>query len=340
MDISYIRRILGGASFKKLASVVDKVCEKTGKNRLSVFLDILRCTKKYGAGYYDYLIFGFYELPAEKRATYVTRMISRKLNLFLNDAEYMHCFDNKDEFNEIFAKFIRRGWIRADRADKESLRAFCEGKAEIFAKIRDGECSHGVERIRMADWPDFDALYEHIKSCGYGLIEDVVDQHPDLEALHPGSVNCMRIITLLDDSGEPHCLYAVQKIGMGDSFVDCNCMFAPVDVETGVIKYPAHSGETPLGIIYNEHPDSHITIPGYRLPFVPQAVAMCLEAARIVPQVRYVGWDVAISRDGPEFIEGNTYCAHDFWQLPVHTPDRIGMLPVFRKYAAGLKDVL
>ena len=59
---------------------------------------------------------------------------------------------------------------------------------------------------------------------------------------------------------------------------------------------------------------------------------MCLEAAKITPQIRFVGWDVAITEDGPVIIEGNTYCAHDFWQLPPHTPDKIGMLPKIKKY--------
>ena len=333
MDIQYFRRVLSGVTLKKLNTVIDRVHDITGKNKLAIFLDILHCTKKYGAGYYDYQIFGFYSLSEAQRATFVTRVINRKLNVYLNDEAYVHFFENKDEFNKLFAGYIRRGWLVLAESNKDEVIRFCAGKAEVFAKIKDGEGSHGVERIRVADYPDLNDLYEHLMASGFGLLEDVVDQHPDVEALHPGSVNCLRVITLLDEEGEPHLLYTVQKMGLGDSFVDCSCMFTPVDPGTGKIKYPAHSGDTPRGIVYEEQPDTHIRLTGYQLPFVPEAVTMCLEAAKAVPQVRYIGWDVAISRDGPELIEGNTYCAHDFWQLPPHTPDGIGMLPVFRKYA-------
>ena len=98
------------------------------------------------------------------------------------------------------------------------------------------------------------------------------------------------------------------------------------------MKYPAHSGDTLKGIIYTEHPDTHVKIQGYKIPFVKEAVKMVLEAAKVTPQIRYVGWDVATTPNGPAIIEGNTYCAHDFWQLPPHTPDGIGMLPTIKKY--------
>ena len=336
-DIKYYLHRIGNINFDHLKEAVNAVHERTGKNKAAIFLDMMGCTAKYGAGYYDYLIFGFANLTAAQRATYVTRGVSKKLNEYLNDPKYTDIFDDKAQFNKRFAKYIRRKWLVLPESTKEQVRDFVQGKDEVFVKILDGECSHGCERIHMKDWPDFDALYDHIQKGKFGLLEDIVDQHPDVEALHPGSVNCQRVITLLDDAGEPHCLYVVQKMGLGDSFVDCNCLYSPVDIETGKIKFPGHSGNTPLGIVYDEQPDTHIKLVGYQLPFVKEAVAMCLEAAKVVPQVRYVGWDVAISKDGPEFIEGNTYCAHDFWQLPPHTPEKTGKLPEFQKYAKGFK---
>ena len=153
-----------------------------------------------------------------------------------------------------------------------------------------------------------------------------------MKKLYPNAVNSMRFITVLDKDGEPHLLYIVQKMGLGGSIIDNNCLFTPVDPETGIMKYPAHSGDTLKGIIYEEHPDTHIKIQGYQIPFVKEAVKMVLEAAKVTPQIRYVGWDVATTPNGPAIIEGNTYCAHDFWQLPPHTPDGIGMLPTIKKY--------
>ena len=93
-------------------------------------------------------------------------------------------------------------------------------------------------------------------------------------------------------------------------FVDNNCLFARVDPETGKIAYPAHSGDTTKGIIYYEHPETHVPLVGYEIPYVKEAVKMCLKASLVVPQVRYIGWDVAVTEKGPVIIEGNTFtCA-------------------------------
>jgi transcriptional regulator with XRE-family HTH domain len=104
------------------------------------------------------------------------------------------------------------------------------------------------------------------------------------------------------------------------------------NLKTGKMKYIAHSGDTVKGILYDKHPNTNEKIVGYQLPFVKEAVDMCLKAALVVPQIRYIGWDVAITENGPAIIEGNTYCAHDFWQLPPHTPEKIGVLPTIKKY--------
>ncbi|MBQ2358993.1 MAG: carboxylate--amine ligase, partial [Ruminococcus sp.] len=263
---------------------------------------------------------------------YVTRLISKKFNTFMNDYDYAHFLENKDEFNKLYKKYIGRDFIQFQEASKEEVREFCEKHPVLFCKMQDLECGHGCERIKTADYKSFDELYDYLKKQDFCILEENIEQHPAVKKLYPNAVNSMRFITVLDKQGEPHLLYIVQKMGLGGSIIDNNCLFAPVDPETGIIKYPAHSGDTLKGIIYTEHPDTHVKIQGYQIPFVREAVKMVLEAAKITPQIRYVGWDVATTPKGPAIIEGNTYCAHDFWQLPPHTPDGIGILPEIKKY--------
>ena len=243
-----------------------------------------------------------------------------------------HFLENKDEFNKLYKKYIGRGFIQFQEATKEEVREFCSTREYLFCKMQDLECGHGCERIKISNYESFDKLYDYLKEKDFCILEDNIEQHPALKKLYPNAVNSMRFITVLDKDGEPHLLYIVQKMGLGGSIIDNNCLFTPVDPETGIMKYPAHSGDTLKGIIYEEHPDTHIKIQGYQIPFVKEAVKMVLEAAKVTPQIRYVGWDVATTPNGPAIIEGNTYCAHDFWQLPPHTPDGIGMLPTIKKY--------
>ena len=333
----YLRRVLKNASFKKLSETIKTVHQRSGKSKLAIFFDMAWCTLRYRSGYYDYLIFAFYNLKAKERKTFVTRFISKKLNMRLNDLDYCHLFDNKDEFYSAFGKYTGRSFLDLSASTKEDVAAFVAGKEQIFCKLRDKTCGFGCERLNCKDFADLDALYSYLKEKDFYTIEDVIVNHPDIAAVYSNAVSSMRIITLLDDTGKSNCLYVVQKFGMNGSIIDNNCMFSPVDIETGKIKYPAHSGDTVQGIIYTEHPNSKVPIQGFTVPYVKEAVQMCLDAAHIVPQIRYVGWDVAITPTGPVIIEGNTYCAHDFWQLPPHTPDKIGMLPKIKALVPEIK---
>ena len=334
---NYIFRVLAHASFDKMKGAIDAVHEKTGKNKLLIFLDMVQCTLRYGAGYYDYQVFAFYNLTPKQRSTYVTRLVSKKLNEFLNDPKYSSIFENKDEFYTTFHDYLGRGFIELEKASKAEVEEFVKSREWLFGKLKDKECGIGCERIHVPDYPDFDSLYRYFKEKGFCTIEDLIIQHPALQKLYSNAVNSMRIITILDNWGKPHVVYIVQKMGLNGSIVDNNCLFARVDPETGKIAYPAHSGDTTKGIIYYEHPETHVPLVGYEIPYVKEAVKMCLKASLVVPQVRYIGWDVAVTEKGPVIIEGNTFNAHDFWQLPPHTPDGIGMLPVIKKLVPDFK---
>ena len=71
--LQYYMRVCKGASFEKFFKVLDNAHERSGKNKIYLFFDMLHCMKRYGAGYNDYVIFEFWNLDAKQRDTYLTR---------------------------------------------------------------------------------------------------------------------------------------------------------------------------------------------------------------------------------------------------------------------------
>ena len=69
------------------------------------------------------------------------------------------------------------------------------------------------------------------------------------------------------------------------------------------------------GNIYDEHPLTHKKFSEVVIPHVKEAFDMCLKAAHDLPQVRYIGWDVAFSDKGPILVEGNEYPAYGLVQF-------------------------
>ena len=54
---------------------------------------------------------------------------------------------------------------------------------------------------------------------------------------------------------------------------------------------------------------------GYKIPNWEKVIETVTEAAKVVPQCRYIGWDVAILNDDVELIEGNHNPDHDLLEF-------------------------
>ena len=317
--------------FKALFGTARGIHKKTGKCSIVLFFDIIHCGLKYGAGYKDYELYEFYNLTAKQRATYVVRTTNNLVIAHCNDRNYYHCLDNKIEFNEKYSEFIKRDWIDFRNASKEDFIRFIDGKKAVIVKPVDACCGVGVEKITVDGVECYDRIYEKLKNTeGADLVEDFVVQHHRMSELYPHSVNTCRIVTLLKNN-EVHILFAAIRIGNHGKVVDNinnGGIFAPLDINTGTVEFVGCDKD---GNTYETHPMTGCEIKGFCVPYWDEALEMCRKAAFITPQIRYCGWDVAITESGPLFIECNQMPGYDIMQLPAHTPDKIGMLPKYRE---------
>ncbi len=333
---NYALRVLRLASMDTLNSVVDEVCEKSGQSHLGTLADMAHCLRKFGAGYYDYWIFEFFDLTEKERDTYLTRFRSKKLHNLVNDENLHHIFDNKDEFNTLFADYIGRTFVDVAKQDRKALCDFFDSHEQVFCKMRDLGCGHGAEKLQTKDFKNAEAFCDYVAEKGFATVEEVIVNHPDLAKVYNGAVNTMRMVTLIDDGGTPHLICAVEKFGVNGRIVDNFGVQGPIDLETGVFAFPGHPGDTTDHRLVTHHPNSGVKLQGLVIPFFQDAKEMVLNAAKVVPQMRYIGWDVATTPNGPVIIEGNNYTAHDFVQLPFQTPDHIGLMPEIREYVKGM----
>lgn len=338
MNLGYIKRVLGGASFKKMKAAINTVHEKSGKNKLLTFFDMLGCSLKYGAGYNDYIIFEFYKIKAKQRKTYLTRIKNKKLVTTLNDSRYSYVFDEKNVFDKKFKDFMGREILDLAETDYDEFKRFVHNKEDFFAKPYIGESGKGIEKIHVADFKSTDELYRYVKSPSknFGVIEEVIVQHPDAARIYPDSLNCLRVVTLVN-KGEAHILYAVFKMGNNGKFVDnlenggLACHF---DLDKGIITGQGHTSAL---VNYDAHPATGVKFVGYKLPFMDEVKQMVKKAAMVIPEFRYVGWDVCLTPNGPAIVEGNDYPAYDFPQLPDDDKPRIGLIPQIESFGIKVK---
>lgn len=328
--IKYIARVVRGMRFDRLKQMTQIVKEKSGQSKARTLCSMAWCALRYGAGYYDYVMFGFYDMNGRQRNTYLTRVRNKKVCERMNDYSYAEEFDDKLCFNQRFAAFLHRQTLNGETATAAELAAFIRDQETIFAKPNHGSCGKGVEKLNVADFADVEAMLAYIREKKLVILEHALPQHPDMARLHPQSVNSMRIVTDVVGN-EVKIAYIVVKIGRGDSCCDNTGqggVLCRVDAESGKIRSVATDD---YFNVYEKHPDTDVTFVGYQLPMVPEAIALAKQAAMVLPQMRHVGWDIAITPDGPAIIEGNEYPGTDLCQLAPHYPEKQGLWPYYRR---------
>lgn len=327
--VKYLARVVSGMHYDQFFKTVNEIHDINKKNKFLIFSDMVWCGIRYGAGYHDYKIFEFYNMKHKNRDTYVTRVRNKKIIMALNNQEFSDIIDKKNLFDKRFKKYLKREVIDIDETDLKEFKKFMKNKDVVFAKPFNLDSGRGIEKLNKKDFKDLEEMYDYIKSKNLRMIEEVIKQHKDMNKLYPNAVNCMRIVTLVDN-GTPEIVYAVSKSGSGGHYLD-NMGFegicAPIDLKTGKIRGIGHSES---GHTYVKHPDTNVKFEGFQIPMFKEAIELVKQAALEVPEIKYVGWDVFIGEDGPGIIEGNDYPDYTFWQLPEHTPDRIGLMPYYK----------
>lgn len=119
-------------------------------------------------------------------------------------------------------------------------------------------------------------------------------------------------------------------MGRGSSVVDnagSGGIFTSVDFHTGRITKAVDE----LGNSYNEHPDTKINLIGYEIPKWQEAIELAKKLALIVPNNRYTGWDLALTKNGWCMVEGNTRA-----QFVFQIPEQKGFRELFNDYKKQL----
>jgi hypothetical protein len=141
---------------------------------------------------------------------------------------------------------------------------------------------------------------------GRFLFQERIRQHPLMSELNASSVNTMRLISFCSE-GRATVLYGVLRIGVQPGTVDnwaAGGLIVSIDLDRGELRgggffRPGAGGRTDV------HPDSGARFDGFKIPHFAAAMAMVKRLHEYLPHLYSIGWDVAISTDGPVIVEGN-----------------------------------
>lgn len=189
-------------------------------------------------------------------------------------------------------------------ADAKEIDGFCkklsglQGRGAFRLSVKNSKISIAHQECTLA------ALTQRLD--GTYLFQERVRQHAELDRLFPHALNTMRIVTFNID-GKIHVFNAAMRIGTGKSNVDnwgIGGIAVAIDLDTGKLrKYGFFKPK--YGRLVDEHPDTKISFHGFTIPFFKESLDMVRNMHGYLYGLHSIGWDVAVSPDGPVLIEGN-----------------------------------
>lgn len=276
------------------------------KSTWKIWLDLMICHFRYDANLLDYISFGFYSLPHYTRNTFVTTYRGLLYSLAVNHQAKAQIFHDKPKFNEVFSRFIYREWLDTRSSSSEQIEVFISRKGRVIAKPFNGTEGNGIFIIDNNTPQDKTKFFDLLNKGQHFVLEEIVKNHPAINKLNPHALNTLRIVTILDKNNKVHILCTVLRIGVSGSIIDNlsqGGIVCPIDVSSGTI---CKNGIDLWGKEYKLHPESFISLLGYQLPHWNEVLDVINQAATTVQDVKYVGWDIAITdKDTVEIIEAN-----------------------------------
>ncbi len=305
--------------FTKFRMFLNFSARASGRSRIYIFIDAVLSTFRYNISLMDYFYFRFFSLNHQERSQWAGTGFMYEYQLRMNPFGAREVLIDKRLFIKHFSSYIKRKSasiedVKTNPELAEIILGNTSGR--IVLKFSRGQAGAEVEMI-SSEGLSCQKLIEKMESKGFDLVEEYAIQHPALMELSPSGLNTVRIITQLNQ-GKVVFLGARLRISV-NSVVDnmaAGNIAAPVDLVTGKVIGPGVYSD----ITKNDetvHPVTGVKIIGFQIPFWKEVCQMAENAALFDTRNRSVGWDIAITLNGPELIEGNHNWCKLLWQLPV-----------------------
>ena len=292
---------------KKYHLALEKLSKKENLSLLYLYADCLWSYIRYGCVLNQYIDGKFYLKKNFERKKILTYKKWEKI-ISLNNSNYSHFLKNKIDFNTYFKEFVGRDWLYSKQCSYEDFLLFFKKYKDIFIKPIDGLEGDGCQILNYTEGKDYRPVFDSITKNRY-IIEEKIIQHSSL-VFNNKSVNTIRIYTVYDKSQcKAFCISATLRVGVGDCIVDnshSGGIAYEIDLETGIIDSKGW-GHDYSDVLF--HPGNTTPMLGFKIPFWECVLDICIKAAQMIPNVLFIGWDVAITENGPILVEGN------------HTPD-------------------
>ena len=178
---------------------------------------------------------------------------------------------------------------------------------KIFIKNIGTKGGAGIFLLERAFVEEQINSFGHLILSGSFIHQECIIQHQKINKIYAHSVNTLRFDICMDNHKNCHLLGAVMRFGGGGSSIDNRSkggFFVSIDTSSGRLLERGYKQMGFGGTELFAHPDTKYVFEGFKIPYFDEAKKLAMDMSNIIPN-RLVGWDIAITPDGPIVIEGN-----------------------------------
>src|SRR4051812_12911040 len=340
--------------------LLSKAARQYDASHIAIARRALHLRRVHGIGFREALSDGLLNPASDARA--FTACVSR-MELFghqhrHNGRDYLSLMEDKATFYKfcagttlpiprLYAVFDKEPDSKASRTREDWERFFTNDLPEEFI-VKPSRSAHGdgvaIYRKGVAAAAVFDALHNSRRWNRF-VIQERVRNHAAITDLSGSeTLQTIRLTTWVTPDSRIELLRAFFKIAVGDNITDnynagaTGNLKGNIDPTTGKLAKAIQASSEGIGFSeISTHPFTAKSISGFRIPDWPAVMALAEQAARVFLPLRTVGWDVAVTPEGPTLIEGNPFWdpSNDLVVGPQPTPSNLAqVVEVMRQFIA------
>ena len=149
-------------------------------------------------------------------------------------------------------------------------------------------------------------IYWITRIClGKYIIENEAVNIDDVKKISPKSLNTIRVVTSVDSKGNVNIVTTALRVGNGHSYTDNICtggIACGIDMQTGIVVTDGMDHEGNKIVM---HPVSKIPFKGIQIPLWEDVLQVVFSLAKEFTEARFVGWDIVLTTNGIDVLEGN-----------------------------------
>lgn len=259
-------------------------------------------TLLHGTFYEEYAVYDFANKTDGQRRLYLTDALRDKLCRRINSRKGERIIADKFLTYKYFQQYYHRKlWLIRSQSDIEQAADAGIVHGRLVAKPP-RMC--GGQGVRLVTAQTRDEWIKTIGELKGFVVEEPVTQAAFMGRWNPSSVNTIRINTILRN-GKVTQFVPFLRTGRKGCFVDNGAqggIFASIDPDTGTI---ITDGYDETGTAHAFHPDSGVQYKDIKIPQWDELLALTESMALSMPDMVYIGWDMALADHGWVLIEAN-----------------------------------